>query len=524
VISFNGRVGAIALALADVTGVLGFSPQPAGSYAAAIHTHTIANVTGLQAALDAKQAAGSYALSSDLTWTNIAGRPSTFAPSAHTHPISDVTGLQAALDGKQVAGSYAASVHGHAIADVTGLQTALDGKQAAGSYVNASAISAFGLTLVDDADAATARATLGLGSAATQASSAFQAAGSYVASSAFSAFGLSLVDDADATTARATLGLGSAATQPSSAFQPAGSYLSGNQTITLSGDISGSGTTGIATAIGPNKVTRGMLTTAASAAILGATAAGNVSDLTAAQAKSFLAIAATDVSGLGAFATVTDASNLTGTINAARLPVVVSGGAQGAMIGTDKAKLDAIASGATANSSDATLLSRANHTGTQPASTITGNTGGWTETTLASDFSNSTVTFNTITGFTFTPTANTNFEVQAAIMLQTATATVLPELQVSIGAGQAYGCVQIDQTGATVTTRVVQDGTFTTGAVNIAVPAGGFAAANTPYLAYVTIRGRSGASPGAISIQLASETAGTAVLAKTGSQMRYKLT
>jgi hypothetical protein len=38
----------------------------------------------------------------------------------------------------------------------------------------------------------------------------------------------------------------------------------------------------------------------------------------------------------------------------------------------DKAKLNSIASGATANSSDATLLARANHTGTQTAATITG--------------------------------------------------------------------------------------------------------------------------------------------------------
>lgn len=48
--------------------------------------------------------------------------------------VADVTGLQAALDAKQVAGSYANAVHGHIIADITGLQAALDGKQAAGSY------------------------------------------------------------------------------------------------------------------------------------------------------------------------------------------------------------------------------------------------------------------------------------------------------------------------------------------------------------------------------------------------------
>lgn len=44
--------------------------------------------------------------------------------------------------------------------------------------------------------------------------------------------------------------------------------------------------------------------------------------------------------------------------------------AAGSMSSADKSKLDGIASGATANSPDATLLARANHTGTQTASTI----------------------------------------------------------------------------------------------------------------------------------------------------------
>lgn len=44
----------------------------------------------------------------------------------------------------------------------------------------------------------------------------------------------------------------------------------------------------------------------------------------------------------------------------------------GLMPAADKSKLNGVQSGATANSPDATLLNRANHTGTQPASTITG--------------------------------------------------------------------------------------------------------------------------------------------------------
>lgn len=68
------------------------------------HEHEIADVNGLQTALDGK------------------------AQSGHNHTIAQVSDLQAALDGK------AASGHGHAISDVSGLQAALDGKQPAGSY------------------------------------------------------------------------------------------------------------------------------------------------------------------------------------------------------------------------------------------------------------------------------------------------------------------------------------------------------------------------------------------------------
>ena len=52
--------------------------------------------------------------------------------------------------------------------------------------------------------------------------------------------------------------------------------------------------------------------------------------------------------------------------------VASSGSVAGSMSSTDFTKLSGIASGATANSTDATLLARANHTGTQAASTITG--------------------------------------------------------------------------------------------------------------------------------------------------------
>lgn len=59
------------------------------------HTHAVADVTGLQTALDGKQVKGDYATSKDLT-DGLAGKANT----AHTHTVANVTGLQDALNGK----------------------------------------------------------------------------------------------------------------------------------------------------------------------------------------------------------------------------------------------------------------------------------------------------------------------------------------------------------------------------------------------------------------------------------------
>jgi hypothetical protein len=131
--------------------------------------------------------------------------------------------------------------------------------------------------------------------------------------SQFSTFGLSLVDDIDAGSARTTLGLGSAATSASTAFEPSGAVATHSA------------------AADPHTV------------YLSATE-GNA------------AYAAIGHVGSG------------GTAHAN----VVAGGNAGFMSGADKTKLDGIATGATANSTDAQLRDRATHTGTQAAGTITG--------------------------------------------------------------------------------------------------------------------------------------------------------
>ena len=84
----------------DVSGSASFDGSANVSITATVeddsHNHIIANVDGLQTALDAK------------------------ATLSHTHSISNITNLQATLDGK------AAASHTHTIAQISGLQSALD--------------------------------------------------------------------------------------------------------------------------------------------------------------------------------------------------------------------------------------------------------------------------------------------------------------------------------------------------------------------------------------------------------------
>lgn len=112
------------------------------TFAPSAHTHTIAQVTSLQATLDGKQPSGDYATTTDLT-SGLAGKANT----SHTHTVAQVTGLQGELDSKadstdipDVSGfattseltsglsGKANTSHTHTIAQVTGLQGELDSK------------------------------------------------------------------------------------------------------------------------------------------------------------------------------------------------------------------------------------------------------------------------------------------------------------------------------------------------------------------------------------------------------------
>lgn len=163
--------------------------QPSGSYAALSHNHVIADVTGLQTALDGKQPSGSYAASShthtssSITDFNssVSGLLSVknISASSYINIVSNTGNYTISVTGLQPSGSYASSAHIHSISDVTGLQTALDAKQASGNYASSSHThtssdisdsTTAGRALLTGSDASTQRTSLGLGTIATQAS------------------------------------------------------------------------------------------------------------------------------------------------------------------------------------------------------------------------------------------------------------------------------------------------------------------------------------------------------------------
>jgi hypothetical protein len=157
----------------------------------------------------------------------------------------------------------------------------------------------------------------------------------------------------------------------------------------------------------------------------------------------------------------------------------------------------------------------------------------WTRIKLVADFiAANTNTFANITDGTtvlqFTPPANSDWEMQGKILVETATAANLPRIGLNIAgnAANGYGSANIWGPAAAATGTGV--GAFggwknNAGAVNIQIAAGGLKTPNEPAHVEISASGRSGNSPQPITVQLANETAAANMgKALRGSFIRWR--
>ena len=152
---------------------------------------------------------------------------------------------------------------------------------ASNTYATSSLTTA-GRALLDDADATTQRATLGLGSIATQAASAVAITGGSIAGITDLAVADGGTGASTAANARTNLGLGTLATQNGTFSGTSSGTNTGDQTIDLTGDVTGTGTGTFAATIANDAVTGAKLADS-SATVVSGNAPSGVGDFTGQQ-------------------------------------------------------------------------------------------------------------------------------------------------------------------------------------------------------------------------------------------------
>ena len=130
-------------------------------------------------------------------------------------------------------------------------------------------ITAAGRALLDDADASTQRATLGLGTIATQAASSVAITGGSIVGITDLAIADGGTGASTAADARTNLGLGTLSTQSGTFSGTSSGTNTGDQTITLTGDVTGTGTGTFAATIADDAVTGAKLADSSATVVSG---------------------------------------------------------------------------------------------------------------------------------------------------------------------------------------------------------------------------------------------------------------
>ncbi len=143
----------------------------------------------------------------------------------------------------------------------------------------------------------------------------------------------------------------------------------------------------------------------------------------------------------------------------------------------------------------------------------------WTYVKLGSDFTNNTTTRNNVTGLSFTPSANTTYEIHCKFLLQADTTTTGPRPGISWPGGttETAAVVMAPSSATAATFRFWGDPTTQDSATT------GVSVINETYLGTAEAYMVMGGSPsGSFQIVLASEVAASTVRMMAGSFIRYR--
>lgn len=311
----------------------------------------------------------------------------------------------------------------------------------------------------------------------------------------------------------------------------------GDQTITLTGDVTGTGAGSFVATIANGAVTY---------AKMQATALGNVvlGKSGAAGALTEIQLGLNNLLGRGSsgnLTTITVDTTLTFTGSALGVTSgtyaaashshsdVVASGASGFMTGADKDKLDGIASGATVYTDEmvddrvAALLVEGDgidlvHDDGAGTLIVTA-LDRWTYVRLTSDATSSSTTAAN-TSLAFTPAANKRYEIEGNLRIQTSLAATGPRPALDWPTGLSGGSYYMvgPTAGATDAIEIFAPAGSTTGPILLGLPL-----ADTNYPVLIDAEFTTGGSPsGDFVVTLASETGGSVVRIMADSFIRYR--